>query len=107
MANYATNIFYARTENKADLDKIEAFLDDTFDGFVNRHSDSVDAEFTSRWVYPEEEIDRLIVSSKTRITTTLIICFGMCILFQSLHTEQVWGIVLVYSSWVLSEPLIR
>lgn len=41
MANYATNIFYARTENKADLDKIEAFLDDTFDGFVNRHSDSV------------------------------------------------------------------
>ena len=29
MANYATNIFYARTENKADLDKIEAFLDDT------------------------------------------------------------------------------
>ena len=59
MANYATNIFYARTENKADLDKIEAFLDDTFDGFVNRHSDSVDAEFTSRWVYPEEEIDRL------------------------------------------------
>ena len=52
MANYATNIFYARTENKADLDKIEASLDDTFDGFVNRHSDSVDAEFTSRWVYP-------------------------------------------------------
>ena len=35
MANYATNIFYARTENKADLDKIEAFLVDTFDGFVN------------------------------------------------------------------------
>ena len=31
----------------------------------------------------------------------------ICILFQSLHTEQVWGIVLVYSSWVLSEPLIR
>ena len=30
MANYATNIFHARTENKTDLDKIEAFLDDTF-----------------------------------------------------------------------------
>ena len=66
MANYATNIFYARTENKADLDKIEAFLDDTFDGFVNRHSDSVDAEFTSRWVYPEEEIDRLIASLEAK-----------------------------------------
>ena len=50
MANYATNIFYARTENKADLDKIEAFLDDTFDGFVNRHSDSVDAEFADEYV---------------------------------------------------------
>lgn len=29
MANYATNIFHARTENKTDLDKIEDFLDDT------------------------------------------------------------------------------
>ena len=29
MANYATNIFYARTENKADLDKIEALSIDT------------------------------------------------------------------------------
>lgn len=28
MANYATNIFHARTENKTDLDKIEDFLDD-------------------------------------------------------------------------------
>ena len=28
MANYATNIFHASTENKQDLNKIEAFLDD-------------------------------------------------------------------------------
>ena len=49
--------------------KIEAFLDDTFDGFVNRHSDSVDAEFTSRWVYPEEEIDRLIASLEAKDKT--------------------------------------
>ncbi len=54
MANYATNIFHARTENKTDLDKIEAFLDDTFSEFTNRYGDSVDAEFSSRWVYPEE-----------------------------------------------------
>ena len=46
-----------------------AFLDDTFDGFVNRHSDSVDAEFTSRWVYPEEEIDRLIASLEAKDKT--------------------------------------
>ncbi len=46
MANYATNIFHASTENKQDLDKIEAFLDDNFNGFVNRYGDTVDAEFS-------------------------------------------------------------
>ncbi|MCS2613269.1 hypothetical protein NXY41_09735 [Bacteroides fragilis] len=65
MANYATNIFYARTENQTDLDKIEAFLDDTFNGFVNRQTDSVDAEFTSRWVYPEE-INTLVDSLEAK-----------------------------------------
>ena len=35
MANYATNIFHARTENKTDLDNLEAFLDDTFSDFTN------------------------------------------------------------------------
>lgn len=66
MANYATNIFHARTENKQDLDKIEAFLDDTFNGFVNRQGDSLDAEFSSRWVYPEEEIKKLIESLEAK-----------------------------------------
>ena len=62
MANYATNIFHARTENQTDLDKIEAFLDDKFNGFVKRQGNSVDAEFSSRWVYPEEEINKLLDS---------------------------------------------
>lgn len=62
MANYATNIFHARTETQTDLDKIEAFLDDNFNGFVNRQGNSVDAEFSSRWVYPEEEINKLVES---------------------------------------------
>ncbi len=62
MANYATNIFHASTENKQDLDKIEAFLDDNFNGFVNRYGDTVDAEFASRWEYPEKEIDELVAS---------------------------------------------
>ena len=30
---------------------------------------SVDAEFTSRWVYPEEEIDRLIASLEAKDKT--------------------------------------
>mgnify|MGYP000456009050 CR=1 FL=1 len=44
------------------FDKIEAFLDDTFSEFTNRYGDSVDAEFSSRWVYPEEEIKKLVES---------------------------------------------
>lgn len=60
MANYATNIFHASTENKQDLNKIEAFLDDNFNGFVNRYGDTVDAEFDSRWEYPEKAINELI-----------------------------------------------
>ena len=66
MANYATNIFPASTENKQDLDKIEAFLDDNFNGFVNRYGDTVDAEFSSRWEYPEKEIDELVASLEAK-----------------------------------------
>ena len=66
MANYATNIFHASTENKQDLDKIEAFLDDNFNGFVNRYSDIVAAEFSSRWEYPEKEIDELVASLEAK-----------------------------------------
>ena len=64
MANYATNIFHASTENKQDLDKIEAFLDDNFNGFVNRYGDTVDAEFSSRWEYPEKELEGLLEINK-------------------------------------------
>lgn len=66
MANYATNLFFASTKNKQDLDKIEAFLDDNFDGFVNRYGDIIDAEFSSRWVYPEEEINKLVESLEAK-----------------------------------------
>ena len=58
--------FHASTENKQDLDKIEAFLDDNFNGFVNRYSDIVDAEFSSRWEYPEKEIDELVASLEAK-----------------------------------------
>ena len=37
MPNYATNIFYASTENEKDLDKVEKFLDETFcDCYLDR-----------------------------------------------------------------------
>ena len=64
MANYATNIFHASTENKQDLNKIEAFLDDNFNGFVNRYGDTVDAEFDSRW---DQRINSLIGSQRQNL----------------------------------------
>ena len=55
MANIATNIFHATTANKQDLDKIEAFLDDNFDGYINRYANVIDAEFSSRWEYRKKK----------------------------------------------------
>lgn len=67
MANYATNIFHASTECEQDLDKIEAFLDDNFaDCFIERSDDILDAQFSSRWEYPEKEIDKLIALLKVK-----------------------------------------
>lgn len=66
MATYATNILYARIENKHDLDRIEAFWDENFNGYINRQGDSVDAEFFSRWEYPEKEIAELVSSLEDR-----------------------------------------
>ena len=66
MANIATNIFHATTANKQDLDKIEAFLDDNFNGYINRYADIIDAEFSSRWEYPEKEINKLVDSLEAK-----------------------------------------
>lgn len=66
MANYATNIFHATTANKQDLDKIEAFLDETFNGYIERNDDIINAEFDSRWEYPEKEINKLVESLEAK-----------------------------------------
>lgn len=61
MASYATNIFYASTENEKDLDKVENFLEDTFcDCYLNRSEDCIEGEFSSKWDYPEKEINKMI-----------------------------------------------
>lgn len=61
MANYATNIFYASTENEKDLDMVEKFLDDTFgDCYLDRGEDYIEGEFSSKWDYPEKEINEMI-----------------------------------------------
>ena len=55
MANYATNIFYASTENQNDLNKIEAFLDDNFSCYANKYGNSV-----------EKEMDQLVDSLEAK-----------------------------------------
>ena len=70
MANYATNIFYASTENEKDLDKVEKFLEDTFcDCYLNRADGCIEGEFSSRWDYPEKERNEMIshLESKNEI----------------------------------------
>ena len=37
-------------------------MDDTFSEFTNQYGDSVDTEFSSRWVYPDDEIKKLVES---------------------------------------------
>ena len=67
MADYATNLFFASTENERDLDKVETFLDDNFaDSFIERSEDMLDAQFSSLWVYPEKEIDKLVASLEAK-----------------------------------------
>lgn len=66
MANYATNIFRANTDNRQDLITIEAFLKENFDGDVNLYADIVEAEFFSRWVFPEEEMNKLVESLEAK-----------------------------------------
>lgn len=47
MANYATNNFFAQTENEKDLITIEQFIEENFcDSNIARHGQCVESEFT-------------------------------------------------------------
>lgn len=63
MANYATNLFYLSTKNENDLDRVERFLNDNFQCCdLIREQGWIEAQFDSRWVYPEKEMDQLLSS---------------------------------------------
>lgn len=48
MANYATNNFFAQTENEKDLITIEQFIEENFcDNYIARHGQCVESEFYS------------------------------------------------------------
>ncbi len=67
MANYATNLFYAETENRNDLEKVENFLEENFnDCCLQTDSCFVEAEFSSKWDFPEKEMDELVSSLEAK-----------------------------------------
>ena len=69
MANYATNIFFASTENESDLNRIVTFLDEKFEVcYLEQNDGCIDAEFESRWDFPEELMDELIASLESKDT---------------------------------------
>ena len=63
MANYATNLFLAKTQCKKDLERINNFFIENFcDCDMEVAEDYIQGEFYSKWTYPEGMIDRLIES---------------------------------------------
>ena len=59
MANMCTNILYCRTEHESDLKKVEDFLEENFDAYQELNEENLEAEFESRWDYPETLMNKL------------------------------------------------
>lgn len=67
MANYATNLFLAKTQCKKNLERINDFFIENFcDCDMEVAEGYIQGEFYSKWTYPEEMIDRLIESLEMR-----------------------------------------
>ena len=98
MANYATNLFFASTKNRKDLDRIEDFLNENFcDCYVSRDTcdNGLEAEFYSRWEYPESLIDELIDSLEQRDEIYIrVLTYELCTEYVSfrIYDEGEWDI---------------
>ena len=67
MANYATNLFLAKTKCKKDIERINDFFIENFcDCDMEMAEDYIQGEFYFKWTYPEGMIDRLIESLEMR-----------------------------------------
>lgn len=63
MANICTNIFYAETNNKGNLNKIKLFLKKEIScKKIDEGEVFIKAYFDSRWTYLKVHIDKLIAS---------------------------------------------
>lgn len=59
MANICSNEFYCTSENEENLKYVEKFLNENFDADAEIYDDSIDAYFSSKWVFPEELMDKM------------------------------------------------
>lgn len=62
MADYATNLFLASTTNEKDLEKLEYFFGEEYDGAYTGYDTIIEGEFLSRYEFPEKEVNNLIAS---------------------------------------------
>ena len=61
MANYATNNFFAQTENTKDLGTVEQFIKENFsDNYIAKQGQCVESKFYSKWECPQKEMDELV-----------------------------------------------
>lgn len=59
MANICDNTFYAYSEDKENLKVIEDFFEDWRNAEVIRCDNSIACYFESKWIFPEDEMDKL------------------------------------------------
>lgn len=60
MANICTNMCYCSTENQANLEQIEKYMQDTFEVWnIDGDDDFIEIEFGSRWSFPADEMETL------------------------------------------------
>lgn len=62
MANICDNTFYACSEDRQNIDTIINFFHDWPHVDIEDSGESVDVYFDSRWVFPEEEMNKLYES---------------------------------------------
>jgi hypothetical protein len=95
MANIATNVFYASSDVEADIKTVEKFINDNFDGWVEKYDDSVEGEFSSNWDFPSDLMNQL-ASQLTQPQDMYMRCLSYCLedeyaaLF--IFSEGVWNL---------------
>ena len=78
MANIATNLFYSNSQVEDDLDIVETFLNDNFECWSERVDEGIEAEFESKWDFPEELMNQM-ASQLTAPQEMYMRCLSHCL----------------------------